>query len=141
MSRTTSKRTDFLRSILGFVPIVLWTIFCLGLLQAAPAIANETGIRGQALRGPVHPGPSTVGESDEAPLRTTFLVLNAERKEVGRFESDENGRFKALLTPGEYTIVPDRSAPILFPERQKRKVTVPQDGFADLTLRFDTGMR
>ena len=57
------------------------------------------------------------------------------------FESDKNGCFKVLLPPGEYMIVPDGSAPIPYPKQQKKEVTVPEDGFADVTLRFDTGMR
>ena len=51
------------------------------------------------------------------------------------------GNFTVLLPPDEYTIVPDASAPILFPEQQTKVVTVPEDGFADVTLRFDTGIR
>ena len=54
---------------------------------------------------------------------------------------DENGYFEVLLAPGEYTIVPDKKAPILSPTRQTKRVSVPDDGFADVVLRFDTGMR
>ena len=81
-----------------------------------------------------------MGKPDEAPFRAYFHVLDWER-EVARFESDEKGRFEVPLGPGEYTIVPDKSAPILFPHQQKKAVTVPEEGFAEVTLRFDTGMR
>ena len=104
------------------------------------AIADETGIKGKVLRGPIVPGPTIAGESDEAPFHASFSVVGS-KKVVARFESDENGNFKVLLPPGEYTIVPDASAPIPYPKRQTRDVTVPEDGFADVTLRFDTGMR
>ena len=79
------------------------------------------------------------GESKEAPLHASFLVLNSERKVA--FESDDKDYFEVLLPAGEYTIVPDNSTPIPFPGRQKKTVTVPEDGFAVVTLRFDTGMR
>jgi hypothetical protein len=135
-------RPDFLRRIVSRVAIVLWTIVWFGLPQAAePAAAGVTGIRGQVLLGPVRPGPSIMGQPDEAPFRATFHVVGADGKAAASFQSDENGRFQALVPAGEYTIVPDRSAPIRVPGKQKKKVTVPPDGFADVTLRFDTGMR
>ena len=125
-----------------YVPFILATIFLVDPLHAAaPVIADETGIEGMVLRGPTYPGPEIIGKSDEAPFRASFHVLDSEEKVVARFTSDEDGGFKVLLSPGDYTIIPDKSAPILFPKRQKKKVIVPEDGFADVTLRFDTGMR
>ena len=97
--------------------------------QRAPRI-------GKSVRG----GPSRLGESDEAPLQATFLVLGAGR-EVAQFKSDAKGRFEILLPAGDYVIVPDRSAPMPAPQHQTKPVTVPEEGFAVVTLRFDTGMR
>jgi len=104
-----------------------------------PVNAAETGIRGTVLWGPVMPGPERLGQSDEAPLSATFRVFAAER-EVARFKSDKKGNFEMLLPAGDCTIVPDRSTPTLGPQRQKKKVTVPADGFIEVTLRFNTGM-
>ena len=81
------------------------------------------------------------GQSHEAPFRASFQVLDGENKLVMSFTSDENGRFMILLPPGEYTIVPDASAPILRARHQRKTVTVPADGFTDVILKFDTGMR
>ena len=106
---------------------------------AMPVIAVETGIRGTALWGGVRPGPERLGQSDEAPLSATFLVLDAEL-EVAKFKSDRKGNFEVLLPPGDYTIVPDKSTPIIGLWCKKKKVTVPVDGFIEVTLRFDTGM-
>jgi len=123
------------------VPLLLAGLFLLGgLLTAMPVNAEDTGIRGSVLWGPVEPGPAQAGRSDEAPLRASFIVLGSGRK-VARFESDDEGNFEVLLAPGEYTIVPDKSTPIPFPERQQQAVIVPDEGFAVVTLRFDTGMR
>ncbi len=108
---------------------------------ASPLIAAGTGIRGQVLRGPINPGPEILGESNEEPFSAPFSVLDSQGNEVARFKSDENGFFEVALSPGEYTIVPDSSAPILFPEQQATSVTVPEDGFADVVLSFDTGIR
>jgi len=142
MNRPTSDPTSPFRNIFVYVPFILSAMFWLGPVYAAkPAIADETGIKGKVLRGPVHPGPATPGNPDEVPFRAAFQVLDSEEEEVAKFESDDKGRFKIILPPGDYTIVPHKSAPILFPQRQKKEVTVPEDGFTDVTLRFDTGMR
>jgi len=110
------------------------------------ALANAvvgvgTGIRGQVLRGPINPGPEIEGVINEEPFSAVFSVLDSENNSVARFESDENGNFELALFPGEYTVVPGPSAPILFPEQQTRAVSVPADGFADVVLDFDTGIR
>jgi hypothetical protein len=105
-----------------------------------PVNAAETGIRGTVLWGPVKPGPARLGQSDEEPFRATFHVLDSEH-EVARFESDGKGNFEVSLPAGDYTIVPDKSTPIPTPQSQTKTVTVPEDGFALVTLRFDTGMR
>jgi len=108
---------------------------------AGPASLENTGIRGQVLMGPVTPGPQREGEPDEAPFSALFHVLDDEDVEVARFESDEDGRFEVALAPADYTIVPDTSAPIMNPTRQRHEVTVPQEDYAEVTLRFDTGLR
>ena len=102
--------------------------------------AIETGIRGTVLWGPVIPGPASVGQSDEEPFRATFVVFAIGRK-VAVFESDDEGNFEVFLPAGTYTVVPDKSTPITVSQSQGKSVTVPADGFIEVTLRFDTGMR
>lgn len=141
MSRVRCNPANPGGRILIHAAFIMSAMFLVGaLLATTPVIADETGIMGTALRGPVEPGPAQVGQSDEAPFRALFEV-RASGKVLARFESDENGYFRILLPPGEYAIVPDVSAPIPYPSRQTKHVTVPQDGFANVTLRFDTGMR
>jgi hypothetical protein len=142
MSDATSEATSPFWRLLRCALFILPAIFIAGSLHAGESTAaGESGIKGKVLVGPAYPGPEIVGEADEVPFRGVFLVLNSDEKEVARFESDEKGCFKVLLAPGAYTVVPDKSAPIPFPKRQKKEVTVPEEGFADVTLTFDTGMR
>ena len=123
------------------LPFLLAAI-CLasGLFAAMSSRADDTGVRGTVLWGPVSPGPTRVGHSDEAPFSATFIVLAAER-EVARFRSDKNGHFEVALPAGDYVIIPDNSTPIPAPQSQAKSVNVPEDSFAEVTLRFDTGMR
>jgi hypothetical protein len=109
-------------------------------MTAMPLSADETGVKGTALWGPVKPGPSRAGQSNEAPLSATFEVRR-DGQVVARFKSDRAGRFEVPLPPGEYVITPARGTPIPAPHSQATNVTVPADGFAEVTLRLDTGMR
>ena len=120
----------------------LLAAFCLasGLFAVMPISAAETGVRGTVLWGPVKPGPATVGQRDEVPFRATFVVFAGERQ-VARFKSDKMGKFELSLAVGDYSIVPDKATPIPAPQSQIKLVSVPVDGFAEVTLRFDTGMR
>ncbi|MDX2451414.1 hypothetical protein, partial [Desulfosarcina sp.] len=86
-----------------------------GLFAAMPSRADDTGVRGTVLWGAVNPGPTRVGQSDEAPFSAKFIVLAAER-EVARFKSDKKGHFEVALPAGDYVIVPDRSTPIPAPQ-------------------------
>jgi len=124
-----------------FSHVSIFCVFFAALLMqmAMPVNAVETGIRGTVLWGPVRPGPERLGQSDEAPLSAHFVVLAA-GCEVARFKSDPKGNFEVVLPPGDYTIVADKSTPIIGPQRKKKKVTVPADRFIEVTLRFDTGM-
>jgi hypothetical protein len=60
---------------------------------------------------------------------------------VAEFESDGSGRFEVALPPGEYTIVPGKKTPIPMAEKQTTRVIVPEDGFAEITIRLETGMK
>lgn len=102
---------------------------------------NATGMSGQVLMGPIVPGPEMPGQVNEAPFSALFSVLRADGSTAGRFLSDEDGRFEIDLRAGDYTVVPDASAPFPNAEAQTRPVTVPEQGHADVILRFDTGMR
>ena len=109
-------------------------------LTTMPLSADQSGVKGTALWGPVKPGPVRAGYSDEAPLSAAFEVRQG-GKVVARFKSDKAGRFEVLLPPGEYVITPAPGTPIPAPHSQDTNVTVPADGFAEVTLRLDTGMR
>jgi hypothetical protein len=129
------------RRIFRRFPLLLTAICLAGCLQTTtPAYAVETGIMGTVLWGPVKPGPSRLGQKDEAPLSASFAVWDADSK-VAEFKSDPSGRFEVSLPPGDYTIVPDKGTPIPRAEGQKTQVTVPEDGFAVVLIRLDTGMK
>lgn len=141
MKKITMAPATIGRKIFNHIPLLLAAISLAGCLQTTtPANAAETGIRGTVLCGPVHPGATSPGHTDEAPLRASFSVFGLD-KSTARFKSDDKGSFEVSLPPGDYTIVPDKNTPIPNASRQRTQVTVPEDGFAVVTIRLDTGMK
>ncbi len=103
---------------------------------------RESGIRGQVLRGPMCGGPVSVDDScPDQPFSATFFVLDRQGNWITQFQTDEQGYFQVNLLPGVYTIVPDKSAPLISPGDQKKEVAVQEGELVQVTLAFDTGIR
>lgn len=103
------------------------------------ATGPATGLSGVVLRGPIQPVCI-----EGSPCEETFAAAFTVRRHgfaVRRFDSDVEGRFAVDLAPGDYLVVPDPDAPILDPEGQARAVTVDVEGFTEVELHFDTGIR
>jgi hypothetical protein len=80
---------------------------CLGLAQTqlTPAAGGSTGIEGTISVAPIQGGPSRQGAPDSKPLaRMEFEVRQAGRA-IQSFQTDDQGRFRVDLQPGQYTIV------------------------------------
>lgn len=116
------------------------TLFAGALGSIMSANATETGVRGIVMWGPLKPGPEKMGQSIEAPLAATFAVLS-EDGQIAQFTTDRMGQFELALPPGDYTIVPDKKIPIPNARRQITRVTVPDNGYIEITIRLDTGMK
>lgn len=106
------------------------------------ATKGESGIEGQAVISPTHPGPVRQGQSDTAPYKTTIVIWNAgNNREVARIDTGSDGRFRVVLPPGTYRVgSPPRSGRFL-PRAGEETVTVAEGKFAHVTISFDSGMR
>ncbi len=99
-----------------------------------------TGLTGIVLRGPVTP-VCRVDVPCDAPFSAGFSVQQNSVR-VAAFRSDTDGRFKVLLAPGTYRVIPDADAPIIMPTAQVKNVTVGDAvGLTEVILQFDTGIR
>src|SRR5438093_5817880 len=108
--------------------------------SATPTGAATSGIEGQVLLGPTCP-VEREGMPCEEPYEATIVVWDAARTtRVLTFDSGDDGRFHAALSPGEYYIEPQGDAQGL-PRPEPQTVTVPADTFVSVTLRYDTGIR
>ena len=77
----------------------------------------------------------------DQPFSATFHVLDSQGSQVTSFRTGEDGYFQVFLVPGEYTIVPDKSAPLMPRGNQQKDVTVRDQELVLVTLVFDTGIR
>jgi len=111
--------------------------------SAAVIPKGESGVEGQAVISPAHPGPIRQGESGSAPYQTTLVVLNTgDGREVARVQTGSDGRFRVTLPPGEYTIGPPRDQqPRRFGRGEEQTVKVLPGKFTNVTISFDSGMR
>jgi len=101
---------------------------------------GDSGIEGQVLRGPMCPVVNEQDPCPDQPFSALFHVFGQQQKEVATFRTHEDGKFRVILIPGDYTIVADESAP-LHPARQAKNVTVLSGTFTKVTLVFDTGIQ
>lgn len=99
-----------------------------------------TGLEGKVYRGPINP-VEMEGQVNDAPFNALFRVYNSKNKLITSFSSNAAGEFIVMLAPGNYIIIPDKSAPIMSAESQVKEITVNAVGITNLDLYFDTGIR
>jgi hypothetical protein len=103
---------------------------------------NECGIEGEAVIGPVRPVIRLNSPTpNSAPYQTTLVVVTVkERREVTRFETGADGKFRIKLPPGEYIIKPATQGKI-GGRASEEQVIVNAGKFTAVRIAFDSGMR
>lgn len=119
--------------------VFLILIFLLSLFSCTNDVLS-TGLEGTVYRGPISP-VVIEGQVNDAPFSALFHVYNSKNKKVKSFTSNEQGTFSVLLAPGNYTIKPDQSAPIISGEFQTKSIIVNSISITQQDLYFDTGIR
>ena len=79
----------------------------------------------------------------DAPFAADVEIWDAER--TGRLTTvtsdKEDGRFRVELPPGDYYLEPLAQKDGVPPAAEGQQVTVPQGGFAEVTISYDSGIR
>src|SRR5680860_895801 len=118
----------------GLIFMVLFGLF------ACENIELTTGLEGTVFRGPINP-VEMEGQVNDAPFSALFNVYNLNDKHIKSFSSNADGKFNVMLAPGDYKIIPDKSARIMGAGFQVKEVTVDPVGITRQDLFFDTGIR
>jgi hypothetical protein len=103
---------------------------------------GDSGIEGQAVISPVHPGPVRQGMKGSAPYQTTLIVWSGDSdREITRFETAADGRFRVALPPGVYRVGPLPQKGRFLPRASEETVTVTSGVYTKVTINFDSGIR
>jgi hypothetical protein len=102
--------------------------------------ALDSGIEGVATAGPTCPVAVAGHYCPPKPISAVVAVHDGSGREVTRFTTGGDGRFRVSLAPGRYTLVQPPSPPmprLLEPV----PVTVTAGRYTSIQLDFDTGIR
>jgi hypothetical protein len=111
-------------------------------LTIQPTPSTRTGIKGVAMEGPITP-VSRPGVPNSQPLPNAVIMVEPAGggKVITQVVADSQGRFQVLLPPGTYLLVPVAPKGQLVPRGISETVTVPAQGFAQVVVNYDTGIR
>jgi hypothetical protein len=82
-------------------------LLCCSFLAAMDSLAQPkmtTGFEGEIRIGPARPGPAKLGVPNTQPLVNTVFIVKQEEKIVTSFQTDNEGRFRVSLPPGNYQV-------------------------------------
>jgi hypothetical protein len=126
-------------------PAGLWPFALLWLLIAGCGTSDllgpdaAQGIEGTVLLGPQCPVQTQDDPCPDLPYQAWIGIRRVEGGSVALIRSDESGRFRVGLRPGDYVLQPESGDP--FPTASDQEVTVVMDVFAEVVIHFDTGIR
>lgn len=115
---------------------------CSGMTFSSPTPVPNSGIEGQILAGPQCPveRPGDPNCADK-PYQGTVIVKTADgSREVTRFRSGNDGKFRVALDPGTYLLDP-QSTTSPFPRGIQQTVVVEPGKYLQVTVSYDTGIR
>ena len=78
--------------------------FCFAQTPTPGPEKATTGIEGLMRIAPIHPGPARPGIQSSGPLANATFIATKQGGSANEFTTDDQGHFKILLEPGQYTI-------------------------------------
>jgi hypothetical protein len=101
--------------------------------------ATDSGMEGQVFIGPMCPVVQIGQECPDQPYQAFLTVLSPDGREIVQVQTDEQGRFKIPLEPGEYILRPE--SPNALPFASEQPFTVEAGKFTTLVVHYDSGIR
>ena len=113
-------------------------ILLLATCSTQPA-SSDSGVEGQVFIGPVCPVVQEGQECPDQPYQATLTVNNSNGREIVKVQTDEQGRFKIPLEPGEYILHPE--SPNALPFAVEQTFMVEAGRFTQVIVAYDSGIR
>ena len=113
------------------------------LVLATCSIYNPTprgsGIEGQVLIGPMCPVVQQGQECPDQPYQAALTVNSSNGIQIVQFRTDEQGRFKVPLAPGDYILHPE--SPNGMPFAGDQSFIIETGRYTQITVHYDSGIR
>jgi len=106
-----------------------------------PSESLDSGIEVQVLIGPMCPVVQIGTDCPDQPYQAALTIINSSGQEVMQFETDELGRYKAYLEPGQYTLHPESPEGAVLPRAGEQSFTVEAHQFTRIVVNYDSGIR
>ncbi len=121
---------------------VLVILLLLFMAACSPQIPANTGVEGQVLIGPTCPVVQQGKECPDKSYQATLTVLDSSGiREIARFQTDADGRFRLPLAPGNYILHPETPENLPMPIAPEQNFTVTEGRFAQISVVYDSGIR
>jgi len=113
-------------------------IISLATCSNEPAPTNS-GIEGQVFIGPMCPVVQEGQECPDQPYQAALTVTSLEGGKIAQVQTDEAGRFKIPLAPGQYILHPE--SPNVMPFASEQTFIVEAGRFTQVIVNYDSGIR
>jgi len=100
---------------------------------------RDSGIEGQVLIGPMCPVVQEGQECPDQPYQATLTVNSLSGGKIAQVQTDEQGRFKIPLAPGQYILHPE--APNMMPYASEQTFVVEAGKYTQIIVNYDSGIR
>lgn len=118
-------------------------VFIIAIMLTACTSVNPTptdsGVEGQALIGPICPVVQEGQECPDQPYQATLTVNSPNGGKIVQVQTDEEGKFKIPLAPGEYVLHPE--SPNVMPFASEQSFVVEAGKFTQIIVNYDSGIR
>ncbi len=121
-----------IKFIMGSLILVLSTC-------STQAKAKDSGIEGQVFIGLMCPVVQVGQECPDQPYQAALTVNSPEGERIVQIQTDEEGRFRIPLEPGEYILHPE--SPNTLPFAKEQNVIVEEGKFTQVIVNYDSGIR
>ncbi len=100
---------------------------------------TDSGVEGQVLIGPMCPVVQEGEACPDQPYQADLTVTSPTGRVIVRFRTEEDGRFRVPLAPGEYVLKPESEN--VMPFAPEQPFTVLPGQFTHVVVTYDSGIR
>ena len=122
-----------------FQKILFAVVVILSACSSTTPAPADSGIEVQVFIGPMCPVMKVGQECLDQPYQAVLAVNSPKGERIVQVRTDEDGRFRIPLPPGEYILHPE--SPEIMPFASGQTVIVEAGKFTQVVVNYDSGIR